>query len=173
MVLLHSRSGLGNPSGIIASMDRLFIERERKAVRQQVKPMVEMLAPPWAIALVLAVAVVAAYFAGVPGTEYALNFILDVAGPLLFYQSALLLAAGIIAAWHYVTERHRVNALICHVAGRFSERALRLARRWYLTLWGAWFPVRLPTSHNIRLVWRERVAIIGSGFVPGESPQLE
>ena len=156
-------------------MIRLLTKRERKAVRQQAKPMVEKLALLWVMAIVLAVAVgaVAAHFAGVPGTEYALNFILDVAGPLLFYQSALLLAAGIIAAWHYVTERHRVNAFICHVAGRFIERASRLARRWYPILWGLCFPVRLPTSRNLRLVWRDRVAIIGSGFVAGDSPQLE
>ena len=155
-------------------MDRLFIERERKPVRQLVKPMIEKLALLWVMATALAAVVgVVANFASVPGTEYALNFILEVAGPLLFYQAALLLAVGVIVAWRFVIERHRVNAFICHIAGRFSERASRLARRWYPILWGLCFPVRLSPPLGLRLVWRDRVAIIGSGFVAGDSPQLE
>lgn len=154
-------------------MTSLLTKRERKAVRQLFKPMVEMLALPWAMVLVLAVLAGVARFVGLPATEIALNIFLQAAGLLLFFQASLLLTVGFIAVWHFAIERHRVNAFICHVTGRFSVRASRLARRWYLTLWGVWFPIRLPTSHNPRLVWRDRVAIIGSRFVAGQSPQLE
>ena len=159
-----------NPSGIIASMSRLLTERERKALRQQVKPLVQTLALLGAIVLVLAGVT---HFVGLPATEIALNIFLQAAGLVLFFQASLLFTVGLIVAWRFVIERQGIAEELRNVVYRLDLRATKWARRWSKILEGAWFPVRLPAPPDLRLVWQDRVAIIGSGFVAGESPQLE
>lgn len=155
-------------------MTRLLKERERKAVRQLVRPVVEMVALPHAILPVLAVLVwVGAYFFGQPAMEIAQNFYLQAAGLVLFYQASLLLAVGVIFAWRFVTERHRIAAYLRQATDRLDLTVSRWAWRWSRILRGVWFPVRFQTPPVLRLVWRDRVAIIGSRFVAGDTPKLE
>ena len=132
-----------------------------------------MLALPWAAVLVFAILAGVARLIGLPATEIALTLFLQAAGLMLFFQASLLLAVGIVFAWRFVTERQRIAAFLCHVAEQLGLRASRWARHWRLIFRGLCVPVRLPSDPSIRLVCRDRVAIIGSGFVAGESPQLE
>ena len=151
----------------------MLTERERKVVRQLVIPVIEMLALPWAVVLLLAVLAGVAHFIGLPATEIALDIFFQAAGLLLFFQASLLLTIGIVFAWRLVTERRRIAALLCYVADRLELRASKWALRWSRIFREVCFLIRLPTPPGLRLIWWERVAIIGSRFVGGESPQLE
>ena len=150
-------------------------ERERKAVRQIVKPVVfEILALPWAMIIELAVVLGGlASLAGLPGAELAWGFILETAEPVVVLQAKMLAAVGAIGALCFVAGRYRIGALVYIVADRLKTRASRLASFWLLTFTGVGPLIGLQTAPAVRVPAEAITAGARAGFVAGESPQLE
>ena len=150
-------------------------ERERKAVRQLIKPVVfEIFALPWTMIIAFALVLWGlASLAGLPGAELAWGFILETAEPVVVLQAKMLAGVGAIGVLCLVAGRFRIGALFNVVADWLKARASRLAGLCLHTFAGIGSLICLPTAPALRVHSGVLTASPRSGFVAGESPRLE
>ena len=114
-----------------------------------------------------------ASLAGLPGAEFALDFIREAAGLVAVVQAKMLLLVGSIGALCFIVGRYRIEALVCYVADRLNADASKLAPHWSLMLKGALALVSLRTSPGLLVqVWCCSAGA-RSGFISGHTPKLE
>ena len=153
----------------------LLSKRERTVIHQLFKPVViEILALPWAIVITFALlsgALVS--LAGLPGTEFALGFILKIAGPVAVFQSQLLLTVVSIGALCFIIGRFRIEALVLHLAHRLDDGIPGLKTFWSLMRSVVSAPFYLIETGGIRPINLKLPDTLTAEFVYGDTPQLE
>ena len=156
-------------------MKSLFDKHQRTAVwRLLASVSVEALAIP--IALVVAWAILLGFLGslvGLPSAELAFDFIRETAGPIAALQTKMLLGVGAVGALWSIVGHYRIDALVCHVAGRLNADAMRLARLLYLKLACVRTLFPSPITPTFWLTQWNRIPRLCIGFLPSEMPQLE
>ena len=161
--------------GTITTMRNLFTKRERMAMWRMLGSVaIEVLTIPFA--MVFAWAIVLGFLAslvGLPITELAFDFIRETAGPVVALQAKMLLGVGAVGALWFIVGQYRIEALVCHVAGRLNADALRLTRLWSMKLVCVRMLLTPPASFTLWLSRWNRIPRLCMGFDPSEMPQLE
>ena len=111
-------------------MSQLLTKREQAEMRRRSfrSVAVSILAIPPAMVVAWAVLLgLLASLAGLPGTEFALNFIREVAGPVVVIQAKMLMLVGTVGALCFVAGRYRIEALVLYVADKLNAGMSGLA----------------------------------------------
>lgn len=159
----------------MADMTGLLTWRERMVIRELIKPvLVPILGfPPAIVIACVALLGLLASLNGQASHELILDFVLEVAPPVVSIQAKMLMIVGVVSALSFIAGRYRLKALTLYFTDRLQACALRLEPWWPVLSRYAAITFCLPANVVNQGVPCTRTFRFAEGHIPGRTPKLE